>query len=117
MSHYTEEYYSVYVETFRRARKEHVCCACEETIAAGHRYCYVAVVFDREARAYKRCLKCQALHTHLRDLGVRVDAWPREDLGCGLRYEDEWGPLPPEIAALAFMTADEAQQKLPSEKA
>jgi hypothetical protein len=28
--------------------------------------------------------------------------WPEENLGCGLKYEEEWGELPDEIAAMAF---------------
>ena len=116
MSYDCDEAYDVYRETWRTARVEHRCCACRETIAVGHRYCYVAVVFDREARSYKRCAKCQATHLHLRELCRKTGdmIWPDEQLSCGLKYEDEWGPLPDEIAAIAFMTQDEAQRLAPT---
>jgi len=39
--------------------------------------------------------------------------WPREDLGCGLDYEEEWErEPPPEIARLPLLSDDEAGQLL-----
>lgn len=110
MSHDIDETYDVYAETHRRARKAHECDACGERIGPGVTYWRVFVVFDGSAEAHKRCNRCQAIHVHLRSLdpGRR---WPDERLACGLDYEDEWGDLPEEIAALAFaLPGDEAIQ-------
>jgi hypothetical protein len=106
MSDYYEETYSVYDETWRKARKTHECCACKETIAAGQRYAHVAAIFDG-VLTFKRCARCQEIHEHLREK-CASDAysgamWPAERLDCGHEYVDKWGrEPPPEIAALAF---------------
>ena len=96
-----DEYYALYNETCPKARKEHTCSACGETIAPRQRYYRVALVFDGSASTVKRCARCQKIHEHLRDLGS--DSWPDERLNCGHDYEDMHDvPPPPEIAALAF---------------
>jgi hypothetical protein len=102
MGHAVDETYAVYSETNRRARKEHQCDACDERIGPGVTYWYIATVFERRATAHKRCNRCQAIHVHLRGLCRYDEMWPDERLACGLKYEDEWGELPPEIEALAF---------------
>lgn len=101
MSHCVDECYDVYDERVTRARKTHTCEACKEPIAAGTLYFRVSWVFDRTANTLKRCARCQRLHEHLRMLGDGC-MWPDERLACGLKYEDEWGETPDEIAALAF---------------
>lgn len=112
MSHYAEERYDVYDETFPRARKAHECDACELPIRPGDKYARVSTVFDGSAETVKRCLRCQGIHEHLRKLGSDHDMWPAEKLDCGEDYEDHWdGPPPPEIAELAFIDADEAQRR------
>lgn len=114
MSHSVEACYDFYHEVETVARRERRCDACREPIAPKHRYVRVAWKFDGTFMAIGRCLRCQALHLHLRDKGDRASAydttWPAERLDCGQDYEEEWGTLPPEIAALAFVTADEMQQ-------
>jgi hypothetical protein len=109
VSHCIEETYSVYKERCVRARKGHTCEACRDCIPAGDRYWSVRVVFDGSAETIKRCLRCQRVHAHLRELGRRHDVWPAERLDCGLDYEDEWGPLPEDIARLAFVTGHDLQ--------
>lgn len=112
MSHAVDEYYEVYDERCRSARKPHTCNACKEIIQPGHRYFTVFIVFDGRTESLKRCARCQEIHEHLRDLG-RGDTWPDERLGCGLDYMDEWGrEPPPEIQELAFLDADEMQRRL-----
>lgn len=103
----------VYREKRVRARKEHRCGACAEPITPGHVYVDVVLIADREVHdQLKRCLRCQTMHEHLRSLAPQ-DEWPREDLGCGHSYQDVHGVAPPDaIAALAFMTAEEAQREL-----
>lgn len=105
MSNYCDETYDVYVEDRVKARKEHRCSACEERIPPGVTYWRIRWVFDSSASGVKRCERCQAIHLHLRQKcreQTYGDLWPDERLACGLKYEDEWGDLPEEIAALAF---------------
>lgn len=112
MSYSYEEVYQVYNETFPCARKAHACDACRRTIRPGDVYTRVFILFDGTKRTVKRCLVCQAIHHHLRQLCPN-EVWPDERLNCGETYEDEWGKPPPdELVAVAFMTADEAQKQL-----
>lgn len=112
MSHYCDEYYSLYKEVRFKARKEHTCDACGETVQPGHYYHRISIMFEGEARTVKRCLRCQAIHLHLRSLEPG-EMWPNEKLDCGMDYKVEWGQdPPPEVAALAFITPEESQVRL-----
>lgn len=103
-----------------RARKEHRCCACRETIPIGHRYAYESYIWDSAVYSNKRCLRCQYLYAYLendRRAGVVGGDYIDPELDCGHSWEDTHeGEPPPEIARLAFMTRDEAQA-LPAEPA
>lgn len=114
MSSYYDETADVYSESVRKARKEHWCRACQETIRIGDYYSVTAIVGDGNACAYKRCMRCQKIHLHLRSLSTPGDGfWPDERLNCGEEYKQHWGAEPPEeIAALAFKTADEIQEEV-----
>ncbi len=115
MSGYYDETYKLYSETVRRARKPHTCSACSEPIPIGHRYAHVSAILDG-VTVYRRCARCQTLHLALRELGDG-DMWPDERLNCGEEYEEHWGEPPPaELAALAFVTPEDAQELLPSAK-
>lgn len=57
---------------------------------------------DGDSVTLRRCSRCQTIHEHLRQLCESQERWPDEQLNCGEDYEEEWGKLPPEIAALAF---------------
>lgn len=107
MSHSVSDCYDFYDETIRRARREHQCSACAEPIPVGAYYCDLRLMWEGAIKRYKRCGRCQALHTHLRDKGSFHDMWPNERLDCGQDYVDEWGPLPEEIAELAFVEHEE----------
>lgn len=99
-----------YNETGRRARKAHVCDACNEPIRPGDVYTFVSIVFDGSASNVKRCARCQKIHLHLRERCAGDERWPRERLNCGLDYKEEWGAEPPpEIAALAFALPGEVK--------
>jgi hypothetical protein len=111
VSRIVEETYEVYSEKVRKARKPHQCDACETTIRRGDLYCVASWVFDGSASSVKRCGRCQMLHRHIRDI-ADGDVWPDEELNCGLRYQDEWGPVPAEIEALPLLTDDEASKLL-----
>jgi hypothetical protein len=105
----------VETESHHRARQEHTCCACRETIRKGDRYRKTFVVFEGDAYTYKHCLRCatmfDAIWRRMRaeDWGEAVD-W---ELNCGHTWQENFAEDPPEhIARLAFMTADEMQQEL-----
>lgn len=91
----------VYDERSVTACVTHRCSACWERIDPGHRYTRVGIVFDGYAWTIKRCLRCQTLHEHLRQI-ADGDEWPDDQLNCGDSYEDLFGPPPAAIAALAF---------------
>lgn len=116
MSQMSDRYADVYNKITRRARKEHDCCACHQTIRKGDRYVYVSSVYDGAVYTYKRCLRCEAMHSHLaRKMAADGETYefPDEELNCGHTYEERWEtPPPPELVALAFMTPDEAQAQL-----
>lgn len=101
----------LYKEKAVFAKIEHDCGACGEKIKVGHLYVSIFIVYEGTAQ-YKRCVRCQAIHKHLRNLAPG-DMWPMEDLSCGEDYEEEWGEKPPEeIQNLAFITQEEAQRDL-----
>jgi hypothetical protein len=88
----------------RRARKDHVCYCCAETIRRGDLYVYEFAVFEGSPDEIKRCLRCQAIYDHLvsRHRGMEDTAVDRE-LKCGHTYREVFAEDPPEhIAALAF---------------
>jgi hypothetical protein len=116
MSRETNEYYDVYDEKERRARKAHLCSACGEAIRIGDLYWRIGTIFEREARSLRRCQRCQEIHVHLRGLGD--DMWPDEWLNCGEEYEHHWArKTPEEIAALAFVSPEEMQRRRVAKRA
>ncbi len=114
MSQQTEGNAEIYAEPTVRARKPHRCGACGEPINVGQQYTSIFIVFDGDSQAFKRCVRCQKIHLHLRTLDKHHDLWPDERLNCGEVYEDHWGaPPPPEIAALAFALPADFQEARP----
>src|SRR5260221_328774 len=110
MSHEIDETYDVHNTRIFTARKEHICDACKERVRIGDRYARVFIVFDSRPECYKRCLRCETMHAALVEIGGG-DTWPDERLDCGEEFSHHWGrDPPPELAALAFMTADEMQE-------
>jgi hypothetical protein len=107
MSQYGDgDYCAVYDEEWRAARKDHVCSACDETIAAGHRYHRTFTVFEGLPGVTLRCERCQAIFEHLNARICREgdsEEFCDAELNCGHEYKERWGEPPPEgIAALAF---------------
>lgn len=45
----------------RRARKQHKCCECYESIEVGQEYCYWSGIWECEPFDYKQCLNCRTL--------------------------------------------------------
>lgn len=96
-----------------RARKEHECAACHEKILKGHRYLRHFSVYEGEPETVARCLRCEAIYVHLCDRLDPFEEKPDETLNCGHTYEERWNEHPSEeIAALAFMTQEEMQNKV-----
>lgn len=53
-----EDYATVLCEKTRRARKDHRCGECGETIPAGALYLYEATLFDGSVSTHKTCARC-----------------------------------------------------------
>jgi len=105
----------------RRARKQHTCCACDRAIEPGQLYSYNFLVWGGDTETYRRCGACEVTWQHLLELCEEWNRrrffderrYPDEELKCGLKYGDEWDGDPPvEIAALPFISADEASALL-----
>ncbi|HMA26007.1 MAG TPA: hypothetical protein VKO62_00110 [Solirubrobacterales bacterium] len=96
-----------------RARKPHKCCACGEPIRVGHRYERIAFKWEGEFESLLRCLRCSAMASACQERLRREDAYDEGvayRLDCGHEWSDRFEEEPPpEVARLAFMTADEAQ--------
>lgn len=108
-----EEYYTVFRESKVRARKSHACCACKETIEPKHIYYRTFTVFDGDSATYKHCVRCMKMLNAIlnaRESGVAVDM----RLNCGELWSQTIGDVPDHIAALAFMTPAEAQERCAS---
>lgn len=82
--------------------------ACSETIEPGQRYRYSSGVWEGTPGSFKHCARCWHLYTELcdrshDDVAIMLD--------CGETWESSFGEAPPsDIAALAFLTSDEAQR-------
>lgn len=94
---------SAWSETWRRARVEHRCCACGETIPAGHRYHYASGIWDDHPGSFKHCARCWHLFLLIEE---RTEGTALL-LNCGELWRDNFDA--PEPAELAFLTPDEAQ--------
>jgi len=119
MSHSVDDQYAEYIETLVCAETEFRCDACREPVAIGHCYWRVEAVIheadpewdvEEEIETHLRCIRCQTIHVHLRELGEKYEVWPSERLDCGEEYTEHWGKEPPpEIAELAFVTNADLQ--------
>ena len=116
MSQYCDETADVCHRETRRARKPHQCDACDREIKPGELYCRDAILYDGEWSAVTRCACCELIYQHLSQRIRKGGDWDEfcdPELNCGHDYEERWGEEPPpEIAALAFMTPEEAQERL-----
>lgn len=104
---------SVHSEKYTTARKKHKCTACGGTILPGHIYVKTFAIFEGEPNSVKRCGRCETIYTHLQGMMQHSDEAPAWALDCGHEYWERWGvDPPPEIAALAFLTDEEAGKLL-----
>lgn len=106
------EYPEVSNAEIRRARLPHKCCACQEEIRPGDWHHYTFYIFEGIANEDRRCLRCEAIYRVLLEK-LRGDPEceaPAPYLDCGHTWQQRYGEEPPpEVARLAFMTADEIQ--------
>lgn len=120
---------TIVVDTQRRvrARKEHQCNACEETIERGHLYARHTLIYGGQVDETIRCLRCDIIYQELvvihranneenrrrareDHFGDYDSDWPDVALNCGHEFKERWGrEPPPELARLAFCTAAELQ--------
>lgn len=109
-----DDYQSVELQSrWQRARKEHQCFACRETIRPGDHYHLTVQKYDN-LEHFKHCARCWAVVSALLDAGAHSVQW---NLNCGTPYEEAFGePIPEEVARLAFLTRDEAQALRGSEE-
>ena len=99
----------VFEEVARVARKEHICCACGETVRKGDQYIYSTGLWENGWEHFKHCLRCRAI---LNELYGVSDSPVDLTLSCGEDWQENFGDLPEYVAGLAFLTSDEAQEKL-----
>lgn len=103
--------WEVYRTEKRRARKPHKCCACGIDIRIGDKYIHVFAAGDGDIFKYDRCLRCEFIFKEIQNRSP-YDAIS-DTLSCGHTWEENFGePPPPEIARLAFISADEMQSEL-----
>jgi len=82
-----------------RAAKPHSCDACPETIRIGDQY-ERWILADDGIETIRQCIRCREIWSAIVELS---DGDPVcLDLDCGERWEDVFGEIPPEVAALAF---------------
>lgn len=93
-------------ERWQKARKEHKCCACRETIRKGDRYHVTSGTWDHDFSSHEQCARCRRVWEILQ-YDMNIECVPFS-LDCGETYEGD----NKELIALSFMTPDEAQQQL-----
>lgn len=92
-------------EKVRVARKEHKCCACDETIAVGQHYHFASGVWsDSGPDSFKHCARCWAMYLAVNRRMRAKGEMAVITLDCG----EVWENPPDEIAALAFALPGEA---------
>lgn len=94
---------SFFIERWVRARKEHTCCACRETISKRHLYHLCKGCWDGDFAQYKHCARCWRLFSVLNQERPGEIAL---GLDCGEVYEG----TDPDMLVMAFMTPDDAQR-------
>jgi hypothetical protein len=93
----------------RRARKLHVCCACGETIPVAALHVYTTQLYGGDWQHWRHCARCWLMVDAVISRGESC-YW---QLDCGASWEAAFGAAPPDdVAALAFLTPREAQQRL-----
>lgn len=102
---YDYETPDVQCDEWRRARKNHECCACDDGIRHGELYHYQSQLDDGSWQTWKHCARCWAICNALWAAGAEVIEL---ELNCGEVWDDHFEP-DPEVERLAFLTREEAQ--------
>ena len=100
---------SAFREEWRRARKVHECCVCDDPIQVGELYHYCSGIWDGGAAAYKHCARCWKIYEEINAYVIKeFHELAALDLSCGVDYEpeDENDPR----LWLAFLTREEGQR-------
>jgi len=98
----TDEVPRAWTEKWRKARKDHKCIACRESIRSGHRYHYSSGIWENRPADFKHCARCWRIFSFLVNESNNLEG-VQLDLDCGEVLEN-----PPErIAELAFMRGHE----------
>ncbi len=96
----------VWRQDWRKARIEHVCTGCHETISPGHHYQSTASLFDGHWTTWKHCRRCDDLFTAIADAHRKTSGeyvvYIDPQFNCGESWVDNFGDLPDPVAALAF---------------
>ena len=86
---------TLYDEKYRKARKEHKCCECGQTINAGDDYQVITGLWDGRWDEFKTCEKCADLRDSLMDVScpalgdLRADyAEYLENIGA-VKYDEQ----------------------------
>ncbi len=94
-------------DTWRRARKQHNCCACKHVVQSGEHYMNCFGKWDGEVDTYRYCARCWAFVQAVLKNG---DGYIH-GLACGVDWGEAFNEDPPEaVAALAFMTPTEIRE-------
>ena len=116
MSCIADEPCTVYQERYIKARKEHRCDACGCRIRRGSTYSKTSALADGSWEHVIRCGRCEMIYGHLLarfKAEGECDEQPAWALDCGHEYKERWNEEPPpDIAALAFLTEEEAGRLL-----
>lgn len=83
-----DDYADVWVVTWHKAKKQHKCCECLETIKPGERYEKIFNVFDGSMTVHKTCEFCAKEYEAFRARHPDL-AWMKgeQDLSCRLVWE------------------------------
>jgi hypothetical protein len=79
----------LYSETIRKARKEHKCCECHETIKAGNLYEVAKALWDGTWGSYKTCITCRTIRNHYCPSGFALGELAEQIREClGFDYRE-----------------------------
>jgi len=79
-------------ESWRKARKQHKCCECGETIQPGQRYQYIFIIFEGDPDYKKRCEFCANEVTRFLQDNPDFQGLVPGELACALVSEMRNGP-------------------------
>lgn len=72
----------------RKARKEHKCCECYQTITKGQVYTYTSGVWNGEPEDFKQCLACSDIMDKASIYGSDIEHYPAYT-GLANWFEDQ----------------------------